>query len=294
MAPASAQQYAKRYPAHTRLLVLDSVAPNRWCSARVSRDNLEAALKLQFARCVADAACKGHLGDPSRTWRRCASASRPATWRRCAIAIRPPANGAATRRSSTTSPCCCACTPTSRRPAAMLPLLLHDAAEGRYEGLLAQSRMLVGDVSDSMMIGMQLSVICTEDAAELRDDPTDADTVLGTDLVAFSMAQCAAWPKGTRPAGFREPLAGKVPVLAISGEFDPVTPPRYGDEAIKSLPNGRHLVLPGQGHKRDRRRLHAEAVRAVPRDRRCEALDAACLKRLKPTPPFAGNYGWEP
>jgi hypothetical protein len=89
--------------------------------------------------------------------------------------------------------------------AAMLPLLLHDAAEGRYEGLLAQSRMLVGDVSDSMMIGMQLSVICTEDAADLRDDPTDADTVLGTDLVAFSMAQCAAWPKGERPAGRGRP-----------------------------------------------------------------------------------------
>ena len=90
------------------------------------------------------------------------------------------------------------------------------------------------------------------------------------------------------------PLAGNVPVLAISGEFDPVTPPHYGDEAIKSLPNGRHLVLPGQGHNvigaGCMPKLFAQFLETAD----AKALDTACLKRLKPTPPFAGNYGWEP
>jgi pimeloyl-ACP methyl ester carboxylesterase len=289
-----AQQYAKRYPAHTRLLVLDSVAPNSLVLGQSFARNLESALKLQFTRCVADAACKAQLGDPSRnlaTVRERLKAGNLAP-----VRYRDPTTGEWRSDAPQFDHLAVLLRMYAYQPqaAAMLPLLLHDAAEGRYEGLLAQSRMLVGDVSDSMMIGMQLSVICTEDAADLRDDPTDADTVLGTDLVAFSMAQCAVWPKGERPAGFREPLAGKVPVLAISGEFDPVTPPRYGDEAIKSLPNGRHLVLPGQGHNvigaGCMPKLFAQFVETAD----AKALDAACLERLKPTPPFAGNYGWEP
>ncbi len=289
-----AQQYAKRYPAHTRTLVLDSVAPNSLVLGQDFARNLEAALKLQFARCVADAACQGNLGDPARNL--ATVRERLKVGNLAPVRYRDPTTGEWRSDAPRFDHLAVLLRMYAYQPqaAAMLPLLLHDAAEGRYEALLAQSRMLVGDVSDSMMIGMQLSVICTEDAADLRDDPTDADTVLGTDLVAFSMAQCAVWPKGTRPADFRKPLAGNVPVLAISGEFDPVTPPRYGEEVIKGLPNGRHLVLPGQGHNvigaGCMPKLFAQFIETAD----AKTLDAACLQRLKPIPPFAGNYGWEP
>jgi ABC-type multidrug transport system fused ATPase/permease subunit len=54
-------------------------------------------------------------------------------------------------------------------------------------------------------------------------------------------------------------------VLLISGEYDPVTPPRYGDEVAADLGNARHLVLKGQGHSLLGDRLHAEAGRPVHR-----------------------------
>ena len=97
--------------------------------------------------------------------------------------------------------------------AAMLPLLLHEAAQGRYESLLAQSRMLTDSVGEAIMHGMQLSVMCSEDAGDMRVDDADADTVLGNELVGFAIAQCAVWPKGARAKDFRAPLAGDVPVL---------------------------------------------------------------------------------
>ena len=37
-------------------------------------------------------------------------------------------------------------------------------------------------------------------------------------------------------------------VLLLSGEFDPVTPPRYGEQLLASLGKARHLVGKGQGH----------------------------------------------
>jgi fermentation-respiration switch protein FrsA (DUF1100 family) len=141
---------------------------------------------------------------------------------------------------------------------------------------------------------MQLSVMCSEDADELRADPADEASVLGTELIRFSQAQCAAWPRGNRAADFRTPLAGELPVLLLSGELDPVTPPRYADEVLKTLPKGRHLVLPGQGHSvvglGCMPKLFAQFVETADAGK----LDASCLDRLKPLPPFAGPYGWEP
>jgi pimeloyl-ACP methyl ester carboxylesterase len=175
----------------------------------------------------------------------------------------------------------------------MLPLILHDAAGGRYETLLSQSRALSGDIGDSMALGMHLSVSCTEDP-EIQPRQEDEKTILGNSIAEFIQTQCAAWPKGRRDPSFRKPLTGDVPVLAISGEYDPVTPPRYGDEVVKTLPKGRHLVLPGQGHSvlttGCMPKLFAQFVESAD----AKKLDASCLKRLKPTPPFAGNYGWEP
>ena len=289
-----AQQYAARYPAHTRTLTLDSVVPNTLALGQEHARNLEAALKLQFAQCIADAACKRNLGDPSRQL--AAVRARLKAGDLAAVRYRDPTTGEWRSEVPEFGHLAVLLRLYAYQPqaAAMLPLLLHDASQGHYENLLAQSRMIYANVSDAIMHGMQLSVLCTEDDAELHVDAADADSVIGSDFIAVAKAQCAAWPKGARAQGFRKPLAGALPVLALSGEFDPVTPPRYADEVIKPLPNGRHLVLPGQGHSvlgiGCMPKLFAQFVETAD----AKLLDAACLKRLKPTPPFAGAYGWEP
>jgi pimeloyl-ACP methyl ester carboxylesterase len=178
--------------------------------------------------------------------------------------------------------------------ASTLPLLLHEAANGRYEPLMAQSRLLASSLGDMIAHGMQLSVMCTEDASDLKSDPRDSASVLGNDMVELMRAQCEAWPVAPRAAGFRAPLDGDVPVLAISGEYDPVTPPRYGEEVVKHLANGRHLVAPGQGHAvlgvGCMPKLFAQFIERAD----AAGIDATCLERLAAEPPFAGNYGWEP
>ena len=109
-------------------------------------------------------------------------------------------------------------------------LELHEAAQGRYESLMALAKLLTRTIGGQIMHGMQLSVMCTEDAGEMVVDEADRGSLIGVNLITTMQAQCEAWPKGERPAGFREPLSGPVPVLVLSGEFDPVTPPRYGDQ----------------------------------------------------------------
>jgi pimeloyl-ACP methyl ester carboxylesterase len=288
-----AQQYAARYPTHTRTITLDSIAPNTLVLGQEHARNLDAAIKQQFARCGAEVACKRNLGDPAALLAKVRAALQAGNL--APVRYRDPTNGQWREEVPQFGHLGNLLRFYAYRPesASMLPLILHDASQGRYETLLSQSRALSGDLGDSMALGMSLSVSCTEDP-EIKVSAEDEATIMGNTFAEFIQAQCAVWPKGKRDPNFRKPLTGDVPVLAISGEYDPVTPPRYGAEVVKTLPKGRHLVLPGQGHSvlttGCMPKLFAQFVETAD----AKTLDASCLQRLKPTPPFAGNYGWEP
>jgi pimeloyl-ACP methyl ester carboxylesterase len=288
-----AQQYAKRYPQHTRTVTLDSLVPNSLVLGQEHARNLDAALQSQFARCREDAACNRNLGDPAQKFE--ALRKRLRAGNLPPVRFRDPVSGEWRSEAPAYSHLGLLLRMYAYEPAAasMLPLIVHDASAGHYESLIAQSRSVYTLVSDSIMHGMQLSVMCTEDP-ELAVDPRDRDTLMGSEFIEFILAQCAVWPKGERAADFRAPLSGDVPVLAVSGELDPVTPPRYGDEVIQRLPNGRHLVLPGQGHGVIGIGCMPKLFAQFLENADARALDESCLKRLAASPPFAGKYGWEP
>lgn len=288
-----AQQYAARYPQSTRTLVLDSVAPNSLVLGNEFARNLEDALDLQFALCAKTPACVQRLGDPREKLRALMGkleADPPL------VTYRDGFTGEGKQEKLTPGLVAGLVRMYAYMPLAssLLPLQLNEAANGRYDALMSLSKMLGEQMSDSITIGMQLSVICTEDGSELKANPADEGTLLGNDFARYLVAQCAVWPKGVRPAGFRAPLKGNVPVLLLSGEFDPVTPPRYGDAVAKTLPNGRHLVLRGQGHNvigvGCMPKLMAQFIDGAD----AKKLDAKCLAKLPYTPPFTGFYGWEP
>jgi pimeloyl-ACP methyl ester carboxylesterase len=92
-----------------------------------------------------------------------------------------------------------------------------------------------------------------------------------------------------------QPIESDRPVLLLSGELDPVTPPEYAERVIAGgLSNARHLVAPGQGHG-------VAGVGCVPRliseflaSPTPDALVAECLEDEVPTPFFLGFHGPDP
>lgn len=288
-----AQQYLRAYPERVRSAVLDGVVPNTLVLGSEHAKNLEAALAQHFSRCTAHAACRERLGDPAENLRRLAAELRqtPRTLR-----YRDAFSGEERTDQLNYGHLASVVRMYAYAPAvaAMLPLTLHEAVEGRAEPLMAQAQMMLGQVSEQIMHGMQLSVICSEDAAQLRADPADAGSVLGNEFIDFTLAQCATWPRGTMNEDFHAPLRSDAPVLLLSGEFDPVTPPRYGAQVLEGLSNGRHLVLRGQGHNVLGVGCTPKLVARFIDTAKPAELDAGCLDRLAYAPPFVGFYGWEP
>lgn len=288
-----AQQYAMRHPRRTRTLVLDGVAPNAIHLGNDFARNLETALDLQFGRCGETPACARALGDPRERLDALMATLRDEA---PLVAYRDASTGEAREERLRPGHVAGLARMYAYAPAAasILPLLLHEASEGRYAQLMALSKMLGGAMRESMMYGMQLSVICTEDAAGMRADAAMSRSLLGNQLVELMRAQCGVWPKGTMPADFHQPLASRVPTLLLSGELDPVTPPAYAEMVARTLPESRSLVLRGQGHSvlgtGCTPKLYAQFLQTAD----AKSLDAGCLDALAYTPPFTSFNGWEP
>lgn len=56
--------------------------------------------------------------------------------------------------------------------------------------------------------------------------------------------ECDNWPVAIE----QTLVQSELPVLILSGEFDPVTPPEYGHSAAEGLPNSFSFDFPGIGH----------------------------------------------
>jgi pimeloyl-ACP methyl ester carboxylesterase len=139
----------------------------------------------------------------------------------------------------------------SAEVSSLAPLIIDRASRGDWGPFLALTSQLTGGFAKGMSRGMFFSVLCAEDAPFIREEDIvreSAGTLVGEGLARRILEACEVWPRGEVPQGYREPVASQVPVLLLSGELDPVTPPAWAEQARATLPNSAHLVVPGVGH----------------------------------------------
>lgn len=289
-----AQQYAGRYPQHTRAIVLDGVVPNDLVVGGEFAHTFENALALQTAQCRRLPACRQRFGTDMRAQLRNVMAKLKAA--PVEVDYRDPGTGESKRDTLTADTVTGLAFMFSYAPqsAALLPLVIDEADQGRYGPLMSLAQLMTQSVGSQMSRGMQWSVVCAEDADRSRDDASAADTVLGAQVARMFFAACPAWPTGKRPANFNAPLKSSLPTLLLSGEFDPVTPPRYGERVLAGLGQGRHQVLRGQGHNVSGIGCMPKLLGQFIESADARALDMKCLDTLTYVPPFTSFNGWEP
>jgi pimeloyl-ACP methyl ester carboxylesterase len=287
------QIYTKRYPERVRSLLLDSVVPNELILGTEHAINLEATLKAQLGRCRDDAECGNKFGDPYATLRELSAELRATPRMRN---VRDPRDGEWVEKPLTPASLAVVARMYmySSDTAALLPLTLAEARAGRFEPLLGQAAMMSDDMGSQIAGGMHWSVICAEDAEHFVPRPEDEGLLLGQDFVSVVVNWCGAWPKRGVPDDFHAPLSGATPTLVMSGQFDPVTPPRYGDQVVKNLPNARHLVVPGNGHSVMGRGCGPKLVAAFIDKADPKSLEADCLKEQTAAPFFLNFSGSAP
>lgn len=173
--------------------------------------------------------------------------------------------------------------------AAQLPSIVHDAVSKHDTTPLANLVMLTArGLSEQIAEGLNLSITCSEQLAFIT--PQEAlreseGTFMGDSRYRAQRAACDVWDVPPENHKFLDPIPSSVPVLMISGSDDPATPPEFGAQELRYLPNGRQILIPGAGHEIESTcvdQLEAAVVDgAAPK-----SLDIRCVKRIH-RPPFA-------
>jgi pimeloyl-ACP methyl ester carboxylesterase len=177
----------------------------------------------------------------------------------------------------------------------LLPEIVEDVERGSFESLFALALLNAGAGGD-LAAGMQLAVVCSEDAtAPTRGDAAPATSpVFGDRLLSTLTKACERWPKGTLPAGYHDPVTSAVPALVLSGELDPVTPASFGEEVAAHLSRSRHVVLAGNGHGSLGTACGRRLVRDFLARGDAASVDASCAELGRRPPFFAGPSGPDP
>ena len=176
----------------------------------------------------------------------------------------------------------------SPQTASMLPILIEQAYSGDFAGLLALTFALEPGEGGHLSLGMFFSVVCAEDLPWFDEDERRSrafGSFVGESLAKRWAQICGFWPHGNVSAGFHDPVRSEVPALVLSGELDPVTPPRWGEQLAAGLTNMRHVVVPGAAHGTSAEGCLPKLIAGFIRAGSADGLDFGCVEGRE-RPPF--------
>lgn len=245
-----AQAYLRRHPDRTRAVVIDGVLPFDVGGPLSYARSLDGSIDRMLANCRETPACQqanpSLAGDLDRILKRLDQAPAKAT-------VRPSSSDAVTV-TMTRGDFLYAMRGMLYNPGAqdqLPPLITQAAATGDLSVFAQRYWSRAVSMTHEISYGMHLSVLCPEDVNVLTDARIKAETGatrIGDYIVNEYRVACALWPKATVAPDFRTPVTARVPVLLVSGKYDPVTPPEFGERIAKSLPLARTIVVSTSGH----------------------------------------------
>ena len=290
----AALAYARAHPERARTLVLDGVAPFQMIVGNDFDIDSDRALSHLFARCASEPACLARYPDLERGFRELVArldrspekvrTRHPVTGEPVDLTV----DGDAVRQVTLAFL-------YQTETTALLPPLIRQAVQGDLAPLAAQGILAIADLQAGMSRPLQLSVLCSEDVPLSTDPaPGTAPTFLGGSAREALRSLCAEWPRAPLDPAFHQAPRMEVPALLLSGEADPVTPPRWADQAAVSLPASRRITVPGQGHGVFVRGCMSRIVAEFVKRGSDDGLDISCLDRLRPAPIFLDLQGGSP
>jgi pimeloyl-ACP methyl ester carboxylesterase len=258
----AAMEYLRRHPDHVRTVTLHGVSPTNHFMPMDFARQTERALQGVLAECAADNACK-------KAFPNLDSESRAVLDRLMQGPVEVEVR-AAPRRENTGSNNRENNPPTVRvklsrdlaaeairymlyHPGAAryIPLFLHRAAAGDFTNLAEAAIRNRKQIVASGSNGMYLSVTCAEDLPWIETEEVarfSRNTFLGDYRFRQQREACSLWPRGKIPSDYSTPVKSGLPVLILTGQWDPVTPPANGDFVARYFSNSLHIVVPHGGH----------------------------------------------
>ena len=135
----------------------------------------------------------------------------------------------------------------------LVPLLIHEVGNGN-DSILSKWALAFNDPNSHGMFSELQSnaILCYEGKPKTQADTKTALLAKYPDFSSFNIDfegdLCDAWQPKSADAQIFEPVVSNVPVLILSGEYDPVCPPLYGELTAKTLSKSTFIIVPSASH----------------------------------------------
>ncbi len=246
----AALTYLKRHPKHVRAAILQGVSPTNQLMPRDFPQHTERALQGVLSECVADQQCNTAFPNVKAEAQAVLAqltkgpveveVQKPRSTERVKVKLSRDL-AAETIRYMLYNPVA----------ASRIPLMIHLAAQGNFVPMTNAALEYRVNLVATGSNGMYLSVTCAEDLPWIKHGEGERiaeNTFLGDYRLRQQREACELWPRATIERDYSQPTRSDAPVLILTGEWDPVTPPLYGDATAKELKNSLHIVVPHGAH----------------------------------------------
>ena len=170
-----------------------------------------------------------------------------------------------------------------------LPKMIYEFKEGNWTGLQQEISQNLGMYA-YLSEGMGTSVNCSDEATFSSEEAVQsAHPEVNPRLRAalyFSpiFETCAFWGAAVSPPIEAQEVSSDVPTLILAGEYDPIHPPSWGQQAAETLPQAQYLEFPGYGHGAlAPTNLCALKILDQFLANPAAPVDASCVEKIKPT-----------
>jgi pimeloyl-ACP methyl ester carboxylesterase len=240
---------ARDYPGRVRSMVLDSVLPLEVNFEEASAANMIRALNVVFDRCAVSPGCVRSFGDVRKKFydliRRAEHTPLPLSIAAKEAGGKPPRIAGSEVANAVYS----ALHDVTAIPE--LPRMIAEASQGDYRLLTGLVRKNLG--ASRYAWGLRYSVWCGEefpfeDRNAIAAQVSPARGLGGLNLGTLPPEVCDAWQVSPVSAKENQPVVSSVPTLIMAGEFDPDTPPAWGQQLVGPLSRAYFIELRGRSH----------------------------------------------
>lgn len=250
-----AQVVMRNHPEIVKTAVLDSVVPIESNLFYNYPDSSTSALKALFESCIADAECNAAYPDLENVFWGLVEKldARPITVTTSTYPI-------GTVTETVTGSTFMSIILGSIKNSSFLdtaPQTIYRFEQGDYSTLIAAQYGLPFAFED-ISPGLYVSMMCHENIlttteAELQSLSTESFVKDYGWLPFYGSANeiyktCKLWGSVPPYLGENDPVVSDIPSLVISGKYDPVTPPIYGQQIAERLSNSYYFEFPNLGH----------------------------------------------
>lgn len=168
-----------------------------------------------------------------------------------------------------------------------LPRIIYALKEHDYQG--AASLINFNNTSDtSFSDGMYYSTECSEEwpfvtQQDINNSIADIAPQIAryrSILLQEGFDICQFWKVKPVPAEQKQPVASALPTLVLAGEYDPITPPEYGQRVAKNLSQSYFFLFPGQGHGELYNSVCSDRIISAFEDSPNQRPDASCIAQM--------------